>query len=415
LNRTLIWKLALRYLRGKGAANAVPILSRISMVAIAVSSAAMIIVFSVMNSLVSLAKEQYNAFSPDIRITATKGKFFRLDSTKFAAVKHLAGDQNIATVIEDNVFANNFDHQKIITLKGIDNDYFNINDIRDYIVDGDTVVGVAHATEKANYPNTAIFGKQIMNELGADINAMSYVMLYYPNPGVTNPGADPLSALQSLRLHPAGIFEVSDEFDSKYVFAPLSLVQELFVQPGNYSSIEVGTDASDVNEIQRQLKNLLGNSFKVETRAEQNKAIYGVLVGEKWAIYAILLLVLLIASFNMVGTLSMLVLEKQKDIAILRAMGAQPGAIRTIFLFEGMLWSFVGGLTGILLGVSICLLQQKFKLIRLNNGLLDSFPVEIQWTDMALVLSTILTVGLLTSWYPALRATKAVDPSLKST
>jgi len=161
---------------------------------------------------------------------------------------------------------------------------------------------------------------------------------------------------------------------------------------------------------------LLGGMYKVETRYEQNRTMYMVMNAEKLAIYAVLLLVLFIASFNMVGALSMLVLEKKKDIAILRAMGAPPEAIRMIFMIEGVLWSFVGGVIGIVLGCSICLLQQKFGFVSLGHSfVVDAFPVEIQWRDIVLDMVTLLTVGLLISWYPALRATKITDPTLKST
>jgi len=409
LDRTLIWQLALRYLRGKRSANAVPILSRISMVAIAVSSAAMIIIFSVFNGLETVVKDLYKAFYPDIKITVVRGKFFELEAAKLATIRHINGVQDMTPVIEDNVFANNHDQQKVIILKGIENSYFKVNDVRQYIVQGDDSVS-------AGEQNTAIAGLRIMNELGADVNNLTYVMLYYPNPAITDPGADPLSAFQSLKLHPSGVFRIQDEFDSKYILAPLVLVQQLFHQQGKYSSLEISADANAIPEIKKQLEHLLGNTYRVETRYEQNKTMYMVMGAEKWAVYAILLLVLLIASFNMVGALSMLVLEKQKDIAILRAMGAQPGTIRKIFLLEGMLWSLVGGLSGILLGCGICLVQLKFGLIKLGGSfLVDAYPVKIELQDILLVTVTIIMVGLLTSWYPAYRATRAVDPTLKST
>jgi len=409
MNGTLIWQLAFRYLRGKRSANAVPILSRISMVAIAVSSAAMIIIFSVFNGLESVVKDLYKAFYPDIKISAVRGKFFPMDTAKLTAIKQISGVQNVTTVIEDNVFANNHDQQKVITLKGIENNYFKVNDVRQYIVQGDDSVS-------SGEPYTAIAGLRIMNELGADVNNLTYIMLYYPNPAVTDPGTDPMSAFQSLRLHPSGVFRIQDEFDSKYILAPLPLVQDLFHEHDRYSSIEISADPNVAPTIKKQLQQLLGNSFRVETRYEQNRTMYMVMGAEKWAVYAILLLVLLIASFNMVGALSMLVLEKQKDIAILRAMGAIPATIRKIFLLEGMLWSLVGGVSGILLACGICVAQQKSGFVKLGGAfLVDAYPVKIEFADLLLVFATILMVGLLTSWYPSFRATRATDPTLKST
>jgi lipoprotein-releasing system permease protein len=408
MDRTLIWQLAIRYLRGKRSANAVPILSRISMVAIAVSSAAMIVAFSVFNGLEAVVKNMYVAFYPDIKITAAKGKFFSMDNSRLNAIKQVNGVQHISTVIEDHVFANNHEQQKVITLKGIKNDYFNVNEIKKYIIQGDDTVS-------ADPVFTAIAGHRIMNELGLDVNTLSYIMLYYPNPTVVDPSANPMSALQSLKLHPAGVFRIQEDFDNTYILAPLQLVQDLFHQPGHFSSVEISAKPGAVPAIKKQLQGLLGNGYKVENRFEQNKTLYMVMGSEKWAIYAILVLVLLIASFNMVGALSMLVLEKQKDIAILKAMGALPATIRKIFLLEGILWSLVGGLSGIILGGIICFIQLTFGILRMGSAfVVDAYPVKMLLTDFALVLVTILTVGLLASWYPSIRATKAIDPTLKS-
>ena len=405
MDRTLVWQLAIRYLRGKRSANAVPILSRISMVAIAVSSAAMIIIFSVFNGLESVVKDIYKAFYPEIRITVAKGKFFEADSAKLNTIRHLNGVRAVSTAIEDNALAidENNKEQKVIVLKGIDKNYLAVNDVKRFIIHGEDSVSMGH-------PYTAIAGVHIINELGVDINYIySKMHLYYLNPNSTNPEADPASAYQELSLHPAGVFRIENEFDNKYVLAPLPLVQKLFKAEGKYSSIEINAEPGAVKNLQRQLKQMFGSTYRVESRYEQNRTMYSVMNAEKWAVYAILVLVLFIAEFNMIGALAMLVIEKRK------AMGAQPATIRTIFLLEGTLWSLMGGLSGILLGVIICLLQLKFELIPLQGDFLrSSFPVELQIGDSLLVIATILVVGLLAAWYPAMRATKAVDPSLKS-
>jgi lipoprotein-releasing system permease protein len=218
-------------------------------------------------------------------------------------------------------------------------------------------------------PYTAIAGMRILNELGADVhNIFSEIELYYANPEVTNPEADPTSAYKTLSVHPSGMFVTTDEFDSKYILAALPLVQELFHQNERVSSVEISADPDKVEDIRKQVRQIFGTGFNVETRYEQNKSVYMVMTMEKWAIYAILLFVLLIASFNMVGALSMLVLEKQKDIAILKAMGALPGTIKKIFLLEAVLWSLMGGLAGIALGTTLALLQQNFSIIIFSSG-----------------------------------------------
>ena len=259
--------------------------------------------------------------------------------------------------------------------------------------------------------------ERIIKDLGVDYNnVFSYVMLYYLDPTVTNPEAAPDDAFASLRLHPAGAFSVLDEFDSKYILAPLPLAQQLFHAPDGISSIEIAVgDPAKSAEAARRVADALGPSFTVATRFEQNKTMYLVMRTEKWAVYLILLLVLLIASFNMVGALTMLVLEKRKDIAILTAMGATPTHVRRLFVAEGVLWSLVGGLSGLALGCGICMVQQRWGLIKINGSfLVDAYPVKMMWTDVLLVLATVLAVGVSASVYPAYRAANVADPSLKT-
>ncbi len=414
----LTLQLALRYLRGKRSANAVPVLSRISMVAIGIGAAAMIILFSVFNGFEGLVKENYKAFYPDLRITPKKGKFFAIRPSALDSIAKISGVQCVTTVIEDNVLArednmggNNKgnDNQIVVTLKGIDRKYMTVNDLHPFLLQPIDSVSEGQ-------PNTALVGEQIMKVLGLDFNNMySYLMLYYLNPSVTNPEADPEAAFQSLRLHPAGAFSVLEEFDSRYILAPLSLAQQLFHAEGQYSSIEIKAVAGQVPAIRAAIHSILGDSCRLDSRYEQNKTMYMVMNTEKWAVYFILLLVLLIASFNMVGALSMLVLEKQKDLSILRAMGMHDTRIIKLVLTEGVLWALTGGCTGIILGSAVCLIQEKFGVIKIKGSfLVDSYPVRMQISDLFLVFGTIVIVGLLASIYPALRAARPADPSLKS-
>ena len=407
---TLVWQLAWRYLRGKRSANAVPVLSRISMVAIAVGSCAMIVLFSVFNGFEDLIKDLYKAFYPEIKISPVKGKFFSLEDQKLRAVQSLNGITALTTVIEDNVLINSNEEQYVATLKGIDRHYMAVNNVRPYMIEGrDSVADGAVPT--------AIAGLQIVNQLGMDVNnVFSRLHIYYPNTESANPAANPMSAFQSLQLKPDGIFRVQDEFDSKYILAPLGLVQELFLQPDNYTSIELSlAKEADPEEVKARLQQLLGASYQVNTRYEQNKTLYMVMKTEKWAVFFILLLVLLIASFNMIGALTLLVLEKKKDIAILRAMGAQERSIRGLFMTEGVLWAVTGGSIGIILGALLCIGQQQFEWIKLEGAfIIEAYPVTMQWTDFLVVILTVIGVGFLASWYPAVRSTRVEDPSLKA-
>lgn len=403
MKHTLTRQLAIRYLRGKRSANIVPVLSRISMVAIAVASGAMIVLFSVLNGFTHLVSDLYKAFYPEIKITAERGKFFSLNNIQYAGIKSTKGVTAITKVLEDNVLLTGNDETKVAILKGIDKDYDKVNHYKPYVIEGKDSVSAYPAP-------TAIVGLQIINDMGLDINnVFNNLTLYYPNPHATNLLLNPQSAFQSLQLKPDGIFRVQDEFDSKYILASLPLVQSLVQAEGQYSSVELKLDEhADADDVKNSLEHMLGNSFKIDTRFEQNKTLYMVMKSEKWAVYAILFLVLLIASFNMVGALSLLVLEKQKDMSILRAMGAQSSTIRNIFLGEGLLWALTGGTAGIVLGTALCIGQKYFQWIRMEgNFIIDAYPVAIEWTDYLLIIFSIIVIGLLASWYPALKAQRA--------
>lgn len=369
------------------------------MAAIAVAAGAMMVLFSVFNGFENLIKDLYKAFYPPIKITATKGKFFSLEASQWEQLQSVNGVRYISRVIEDNVWLNANDEDALATIKGIDTLYSAVNDYRQYVDDGDNLVMAS--------PATAIMGRQLANKLGlSSTTALSPLMVYYPNATVQNPTLQPTDFLQSQMLKVTGTFAVQEEFDSRYVLAALPVVQSLFLQHGKYSSLELSlTKGANPDAVKAALQKIVGNNMQVQTRYEQNKTLYMVMQTEKWAVYAILLLVLIIASFNMIGALTLLVLEKQKDIAILKALGATPSTIRMLFLTEGVMWALVGGIVGLLAGILLCLGQQQFQWIKLQGAfVVEAYPVAIQGMDILVILATIVTIGIAASWYPAKRA-----------
>lgn len=412
MNARLASLLALRYVRGKKSVNAVPVLSRISMFAIMVGSAAMIILFSVFNGFEVVVKDLYKAFYPDLRITPVSGKFFSPDAQLYQRILALPGIAAAAPVIEDNVLLDTEEGEVVIaTLKGIDNRYFKVNEVQPYITKG------RDSLTPGMLP-TAIIGAQIAGRIGLDVNNdFSRMQVHYLNSKSANLTLNPMDAERTLILKPDGIFRVQDEFDDKYMLAPIGLTQDLFQEEGKISAIEMSIDpTADGDQLKSSLKKMLGADFLVETRFQQNHTLYQVLRTEKWATYAILLFVLLIASVNMIGALSLLVLEKGKDMAILSAMGLSNGSIRFLFLLEGMLWSGIGGVLGIIFGGLICWGQQKFGWVELNGAfVIKAYPVSLQASDFVVVLATVIGVGLLAAWYPAMRATRANDEGAKQT
>lgn len=409
---TLIRQLSWRYLRGKRSANAVPVLSRISMFAIAVGTAAMIILFSVFNGFEGVVKDLYKAFYPEIKITAAKGKFFSGDDERLGRMASVEGIEHISRVLEDNVLLSSSGDQRVATLKGVDKEYYNVNNVEPYITEGESELSTGDRP-------SVVIGYRLLSELGMDVyNVITNVVAYYPRGGVSASSIvmSPQSAFSSQRLWPLGAFTVQDEFDGKYVLADISVAEQLFQKEGQYSSLEISlADGADADDVKSSLQSMLGSSYKVETRYEQNRTLYMVMRAEKWAVYGILVLVLLIAAFNMVGALSLLVLEKQKDISIMKAMGATRTHISSIFVTEGVLWSLMGGGIGLVIGALICLGQQYFGWIKLGGSfIIEAYPVTLELQDFILIIATIIAIGVLAAWFPAVRAGRIQTISLRT-
>lgn len=415
MNRGIVVRIALRYWKGSKTTNAAPILSRISMIAIATGAAAMFIMLSVFNGFDYLVKDLYKAFYPDLSITTLKGKHFSLSAAQLQRIQHLPGVIQTTKVLEDHVlagdeqaFADGDHQQKVVTLKGIDVSYFDVNDIKDSIESLQPI----HFLKEGQ----AILGWQIARILGVDYrNNFSGIRLYYLNPTVTQPELKPEEAFLSLPLHPVGTFQVDGEFDDKYVLAPLAQVQELFQLKGQMSSLELKLEPHREQDLKKQIQQLLGPEYAVRNRFEQNTTVYMMLSSEKWAMYFILTFVLIIASFNMIGALTMLVIEKNKDMGILIAMGAQQQQLSKIIVLEGILWALTGGIAGIVLGGILCFLQQQFGLIQLGSSfVVSTYPVKMLFTDVLIILGTVLGIGLFASIYPAIKGSRPKDISLKS-
>lgn len=414
MNRTLIWQIGWRYLRGKGTANIVPILSRISMAAIAICSGAMLIVFSVFNGFDGLVKDLYTAFYPELKITPATGKFFQLNDTQLNQIKKTEGVQYFTQVLEDRVLLTSEVQERPAILKGVSKNYYKVNNLEKYIVeegigrnDVDDTLGVG---EKYNQ---ITIGRQLMNEMGVDVQSVfSNIKAFYPNASMKNATLNPESAFQSVELLPIKAFEVQEEFDSQYILADIEVANYLMQANGGYTSIELKlNEGYDAKKVAKQIQELLGNNYSVATRYQQNKTLYVIMASEKWTSYAILVLVLLIASFNMVGALSLLILEKQKDMSILTAMGARSSTIKSIFITEGFLWAFIGGGIGLALGLLLCFGQQQFGWLKLQGSfIIEAYPITILWSDILIIICTIVTVGLLAAFLPAQRAGK-IDAS----
>lgn len=392
---------AWRYFKSKKSTNAINIIAWISVLAITVATAALIIVLSVFNGFEDLVKGLYGDFYSDMKVVPAKGKFFTFtdaDKQKLAAVN---GIDQISYVAEESAVLVNGQYHAVIYLKGVDGNYTNVSKVSAHMVRGTYNLGT---TDKPGF----VSGVGIENAVGAipsDENPQQLV-IYLPNRKATN--FNSIDALHSYNASPTGTYMVQQDFDDKYTFTNLPFVQYMLdLEPDQYSSIEFSLRNNEQSDkVKAAVQQLLGSKFTVQTRLEQNQSLFTTMQLEKWFIFAILALILVVAAFNMIGALTMLVLEKQKDIAVLKAMGASNTRIMQIFLTEGFVLAGVGGVSGMLLAFLICLAQMKFKLVKLTGGtfIIDAYPVKMFLPDFLLVALTVALVAILASWIPSRKA-----------
>ncbi|HYJ64259.1 MAG TPA: FtsX-like permease family protein [Parafilimonas sp.] len=400
---------AWRYFKSKKSTNAINIIAWISMIAIMVSTAALIIVLSVFNGFEGLVQSLYGDFYADLKIVPATGKYITVNDSLINRIKSASGVRQLSFVAEEKAVLVNGNYQTIAFLKGVDKNYNNVNKLNHYITYGKYELGTAEAP-------AIVAGSGIANAVGIDPQSpLSDLVIYLPNRKAKN--FTSLDAMHSFQVKPAGIFSVQQEFDDKYAFTNLGFMQYMLdLNANQYTAIEISAVNNDkIKDVQKSLQNVVSKNFIVQTRFEQNQSLFTVMQIEKWVIYGILSLILLVAAFNMIGALTMLVLEKEKDIAVLKAMGASENRIKNIFLGEGFLLAGLGGILGMLVAFIICYAQVKYKLIKLEGGtfIIDYYPVEMLAKDFLLVAVTVLIVATIASIIPAKKAA-AQFYSLKS-
>ncbi len=391
---------AWRYFKGKKTTNAVNLIAWISILAIAVGSAALILVLSVFNGFEDLVKTLYADFYTDLRISPAKGKFITLTQSQLNQIRGTLGVKKIARIVEEKAVLVNDEYQSIIYLKGVDDAYSQVSGLAKHIYNG--------AYNLGNKDKPFLFlGAGIENAVAVQAGMnIAPLTVYLPNFKAT--GFSGLDALNSYNADVAGSFILQQDFDNKYAITNIQFVQYMLDLPEDkFTAVEISlTNADETEVVQEGLKKLLGKDIKVETRYEQNQSLYTIMQVEKWVIYGILSLILVVAAFNMIGALTMLVLEKQKDIAVLKAMGANNSYIQRIFLNEGLVLATIGAGSGIIVAVAICLLQIKFKLVKLAGGsfIIDYYPVKMMPFDFILVGLTVFIISLIAAWLPSRKA-----------
>ncbi|HLN55722.1 MAG TPA: FtsX-like permease family protein [Bacteroidales bacterium] len=394
--------IAKRYLFAKKSRNAINVISAVSVAGVTVGTMALIIILSVFNGLEKMVTGIFNTFDPDIRITAVEGKTFVPDSTRLSLLSKVDGVAAWSQVLEENVLLEYDDKQALATIKGVDDRYVEVTDIDSSMFEGE------FRLKSENGRNWAIPGVGVAQSLGIRVNFVANLMIILPRKEASL-SMNPEDALKRRFILPAGIFEIEKEYDSKYVYVPLDFARELTESWDRVSSIEIKfREKADGDAVQKNIKKTWGNGFKVQNRYEQQEIFYKVMKSERLAIFLILTLILIIASFNIIGSLTMLIIEKQRDIEILRSLGANNDLIRKIFIFEGWLISIIGAIAGIILGFVICWIQQEFGLIKLqsNSLIMDAYPIVMKLRDFVVVPATVLLIGYWAAWYPVRYLTK---------
>lgn len=372
--------------------------------AITVGAAALIVVLSVFNGFEDLVKSLYSSFYPEIRISPQQGRTMLVPAAQLDSLEALYPVKSVSKTLEEKALLKYNDEKTIAVLKGVDSNFAKVTGITGKTVRGDFDVGNARVPR-------AVVGIGIEGALGIDVKRdFISLLVYLPRPSVQS-FVFPEQAFYVGELSPSGTFAIQQDFDNKYVITSLAYMQQLMGMPADkISALEVALKpGADLLQAKQAISRLFGKkNYLVQTRYEQNRSLYQVMQTEKWFVYAILLFIFGIAAFNMIGSLSMLVLEKKKDITILKAMGARQSLIRRIFLAEGFLIAAAGAGMGTLLAVLICLGQQKYGWVRLGGGtfVVDYYPVSMHFTDFILVWVTILVIGLLASWYPSVKAAR---------
>ena len=385
--------IANRYLLAKKSHNLINIITWISILGISVGSFALIVVLSAFNGLEKVISSMNNRLTPDLQIAAVKGKTIDLTAFPLGQLKDIQGvEYVIPTITEDALFRAN-DKQHIGQVKGVGLEYQQIDRLREVIFGGGDLV---LSDEDEHY--FAVPGAGVAWYLGINAyNPYAMVRIYVPkrgNASIMNLENSFNSDVVTVR----SVFATEQEQDEKLVLVPFEMLSELLEYEDKATNVEVFTTSNaDINKVKKSVASIIGSDYSVKNQQEQQETLYKIMRSEKWAVYVILTFILILATFNVVGSLSMLMIDKRKDTEILKAMGADNSLIQRIFMNEGLLISVAGGIIGLLLGIILVLLQQQFGFVKFGTGggnyVVDAYPVLLKMKDVLLIFATILVVG----------------------
>lgn len=391
--------IARRYLFSKKSHNAINIISMVCVCGVVVATIAVVCALSVYNGFNDLVAGMFSSFDPELKISPRTGKVFDPTTAEFQKVKQLRNIAWFGEVLQDNALVRYHDRQDIAVIKGVDENFSHLTLIDSILIDGSFIL----KDEVADY---ATLGVGLSAKLGAKPGFASPLEIYVPKRDEKVNLSNPASSFNQEYAYIGGVFLINQQvYDEGYMILPISLVRQLLKYDKEVSSIELKlADGVDISSAKKQIKTLLGDRFIVQDRYEQQEASFKMMQVEKWMTFLILSFILAIALFNVVGSLSMLMIEKKDDVRTLQNMGADDKLVRRIFLFEGWMISGFGAVIGIVIGLVLCLLQQHFGFIKLGQTagafVIDAYPVRVVFTDLLVAFITVAAIGLMAAWYP---------------
>jgi len=393
--------IARRYLFSKKSTHAINVISLISVLGVAVATMALVVVLSGFNGFSDLVASFFTNFDPQLKIEATKGKAMPADDPLLVKVKHLPGVEVATECVQDQALAVYHNKQAMVTVKGVEDNFDSLTHISNILYgDGDFTLHVANL-------QYGVIGIRLAQDLGTGVTWQDYLQIYAPQREGQYDASNPTDAfVKDSLVSPGALFQVKQsKYDQGYIITSIDFARRIFNRQGEITSLELRMKPGvDIDNAKEEIQAMLGDKYKVLDRYEQQADTFNIMRIEKLFAYVFLTFILMVACFNIIGSLSMLIIDKKNDVITLRNLGATDGQIRRIFLFEGRMISAAGAVIGIVLGLILCWLQQTYGLVRLGdqagNFVVNAYPISVHPEDILLIFLTVILVGWLSVWYP---------------
>ena len=393
--------IARHYLFSKKSTHAINVISLISVLGVAVATMALVVVLSGFNGFSDLVASFFTNFDPQLKIEATKGKAMPADDPLLVKVKHLPGVEVATECVQDQALAVYHDKQAMVTVKGVEDNFDSLTHISNILYgDGDFTLHVANL-------QYGVIGIRLAQDLGTGVTWQDYLQIYAPQREGQYDASNPTNAfVKDSLVSPGALFQVKQsKYDQGYVITSIDFARRIFNRQGEITSLELRMKPGvDIDNAKEEIQAMLGDKYKVLDRYEQQADTFNIMRIEKLFAYVFLTFILMVACFNIIGSLSMLIIDKKNDVITLRNLGATDGQIRRIFLFEGRMISAAGAVIGIVLGLILCWLQQTYGLVQLGdqagNFVVNAYPISVHPEDILLIFLTVILVGWLSVWYP---------------